>query len=57
MAFSMQDLMGKLPGSQSGQPMVAPSFNPQINKPQLATDVQVNKDIIKADSGFKKMER
>ena len=29
--------------------MVAPGFNPQINKPQLATDVQVNKDIIKAD--------
>ena len=45
----MQDLMTRLPGSQSGQPMVAPSFNPQINKPQLATDVQVNKDIIKAD--------
>ena len=45
----MQDLMGKLPGSPGGQPMVAPSFNPQINKPQLATDVQVNKDIIKAD--------
>jgi len=45
----MQDLMARLPGSQSGQPMVAPGFNPQINKPQLATDVQVNKDIIKAD--------
>ena len=45
----MQDLMTRLPGSQSGQPMVAPGFNPQINKPQLATDVQVNKDIIKAD--------
>jgi hypothetical protein len=49
MAFSMQDLMARLPGSPGGQPMVAPSFNPQINKPQLATDVQVNKDIIKAD--------
>ena len=45
----MQDLMTRLPGSQSGQPMVAPGFNPQINKPQLANDVQVNKDIIKAD--------
>ena len=49
MAFSMQDLMGKLPGSPGGQPQVAPNFNPQINKKQLATDVQVNKDIIKAD--------
>ena len=45
----MQDLMGKLPGSPGGQPQVAPNFNPQINKKQLATDVQVNKDIIKAD--------
>lgn len=45
----MQDLMTRLPGSPGGQPMVAPGFNPQINKPQLANDVQVNKDIIKAD--------
>lgn len=49
MTFSMQDLMARLPGSPGGQPQVAPNFNPQINKPQLATDVQVNKDIIKAD--------
>ena len=45
----MQDLMTRLPGSSGGQPMVAPGFNPQINKPQLANNVQVNKDIIKAD--------
>ena len=44
----MQDLMGKLPGSPGGQPQVAPNFNPQINKKQLATDVQANKDATKS---------
>tara|TARA_R110002126_G_scaffold238417_1_gene381836 strand:- start:5 stop:700 length:696 start_codon:yes stop_codon:yes gene_type:complete len=48
MAFSMQDLMGKLPGSPGGQPQVAPNFNPQVNKKQLATDVQANKDATKS---------
>lgn len=44
----MQDLMAKLPGSPGGQPMVAPGFNPQINKSQLATDVQSNQDAAKS---------
>jgi len=39
MAFSMQDLMARLPGSTPNQPSIAPSFNPQINKQDLATNV------------------
>jgi len=53
MAFSMQDLMTRLPGSQSGQPMVAPSFNPQINKQNLLTNV--NKANIAKDAKSQKM--
>ena len=35
----MQDLMAGLPGSTPNQPSIAPSFNPQINKQDLATNV------------------
>ena len=50
MAFSMQDLMARLPGSTPNQPSIAPSFNPQINKQDLATNVnkaKVNQDMAK----------
>ena len=48
MAFSMQDLMASLPGSPGSQPQVAPTFNPQINTQQLATNVQANQDAAKS---------
>ena len=49
----MQDLMTRLPGSQLGQPMVAPKFNPQINKTNLATNV--NKANIAKDAKNQKL--
>ena len=49
----MQDLMAGLPGSQLGQPMVAPKFNPQINKTNLATNV--NKANIAKDAKNQKL--
>ena len=49
----MQDLMAGLPGSQLGQPMVAPKFNPQINKTNLATSV--NKANIAKDAKNQKL--
>lgn len=52
MAFSMQDLMARLPGSQPSNPLsptVNPLINPQIDKKQLVTDVAINKAAIKAD--------
>ena len=44
----MQDLMASLPGSPGSQPQVAPTFNPQINTQQLATNVQANQDAAKS---------
>ena len=46
----MQDLMTRLPGSTPNQPSIAPSFNPQINKQDLATNVnkaKANQDMAK----------
>jgi hypothetical protein len=56
MAFSMQDLMTRLPGSQPSNPLsptVNPLINPQIDKKQLATDVATNKAAIKSDKNQK----
>lgn len=47
MAFSMQDLMARLPGSQPSNPLsptVNPLINPQIDRKQLAGDVADVKD-------------
>lgn len=56
MAFSMQDLMAGLPGSQPTNPLsptVNPLINPQIDRKQLAGDVATNKAAIKSDKNQK----
>ncbi|MGA0083214.1 MAG: hypothetical protein ACO3H5_06195 [Candidatus Nanopelagicales bacterium] len=56
MAFSMQDLMASLPGSQPINPLsptVNPLINPQIDRKQLAGDVATNKAAIKSDKNQK----
>jgi len=56
MAFSMQDLMAGLPGSQPINPLsptVNPLINPQIDRKQLAGDVATNKAAIKSDKNQK----
>jgi len=56
MAFSMQDLMAGLPGSQPINPLsptVNPLINPQMDRKQLAGDVATNKAAIKSDKNQK----